>query len=169
VSVDASRLEQIARAGGGSVLSVDAPSGAFADNLAPVRSPLPLQHLLLLLAAILLPIDVALRRLRISPSEIADWVRQPRRLNVTLALPHWLTRTEADAMPRPSWLPGMRPIRRAPPRPGRPSSATSVVSSGPATPALARQAEDESAPGDEDPLAETLRWLAARRRGRPEN
>jgi Mg-chelatase subunit ChlD len=169
VSVDASRLEQIARAGGGGVLSVDAPSGAFADNLAPVRSPLPLQHLLLLIAAILLPIDVALRRLRISPSEIADWVRQPRRLDVTLALPRWLTRTEADALPRPSWLPGMRPIRRAPPRPARAGGATSVVSSGPATPALARQAEDESAPADEDPLAETLRWLAARRRGRPEN
>src|SRR6185436_794759 len=146
-----------------------APAGAFADNLAPVRSPLPLLYLLLLLAAVLLRIDVALRRLRISPTEIADWVRRPRRLDVTLALPSWLTRTPADDMPRPSWLPGMRPIRRPPPRPVRPGIATPVVSAGPATPALARQAEDESpSSADEDPLAETLRWLAARRRGRPE-
>jgi hypothetical protein len=169
VSADTSRLEQIARAGGGGVLSVDGPAQAFADNLAPVRSPLPLQSLLLLIAAILLPIDVALRRLRISPSEIADWVRRPRRLDVGFALPSWLTRTEGERLPAPAWLPGMRRIRRPPQRPVRPGMPTSVTSVGPATPALARQNEDEGQPADEDPLAETLRWLAARRRGRPEN
>jgi uncharacterized membrane protein/uncharacterized protein YegL len=168
VSADPSRLEQIARAGGGHVLSADAPAAAFADDLAGVRSPLPLQRLLLLLAAILLPVDVALRRLRISPADILEWLRHPRRFEVRLALPRWLGRTPAGDLPAPSWVPGMRPTR-PPPRPVRPGIATPVVSAGPATPALARQSDGDSAPPDEDPLAETLRWLAARRRGRPEN
>ncbi len=169
VSADPGRMEQIARAGGGSVLSIDVPGDAFAANLAPVRSPLPLQRLLLLLAAILLPIDVALRRLRISPSELRDWLGHPRQILEHLAVPAFLSRSSSPDLPKPSWLPGMKPIKRGPPRPARPAGTSPVVSAGPATPYLARQADDDAAPPDEDPLAETLRWLAARRRGRPEN
>jgi len=166
VSADPGRMEQIARAGGGSVLSIDEPASAFADNLVPVSSPLPLQRLLLLIAAILLPIDVALRRLRVSLDEVRDWLRHPRRLAVSVALPLFLSRGRAAETPLPSWVPGMH-ARRRPVQPFmRPTRVTDVVTSAPVTPMLAREQDGETS--EDDALAETLRWLAARRRGRPE-
>jgi Mg-chelatase subunit ChlD len=169
VSTDPGRLEQIARAGGGRLLPLNTPAAAFGDDLAPVTSPLPLQRWLLLLAAILLPIDVALRRLRLSLAEIGDWLRHPR--PVAVSLPAFVTRAAAgsgDPLHAPSWLPGMG--ARAPARqytwPNLRNAGDSVTSSA-VTPALAR--EQETSDPDEDALAETLRWLAARRRGRPEN
>jgi Ca-activated chloride channel homolog len=166
VSADPGRMEQIARAGGGSVLSIDEPASAFADNLAPVSSPLPLQRLLLLIAAILLPIDVALRRLRVSFDEVRDWLRHPRRLAVSVALPSFLSRGRAAETPLPSWVPGMHARRRAVQPFMRPTRVTDVVTSAPVTPMLAREQDGETS--EDDALAETLRWLAARRRGRPE-
>lgn len=164
VSADTGRMTQIARAGGGSVLSLDEPVSTFAQNLAPVTSPLPLQRLLLLLAAILLPIDVALRRLRMSWAEITDWARKPHPIAVSLALPRW--RGSAEVLRPPTWLPGMHARAANAPPPVRLLSSIDAITSAPVTPALARDADPESL--DEDALAETLRWLAARRRGRPE-
>ncbi|HET6319768.1 MAG TPA: VWA domain-containing protein [Chloroflexota bacterium] len=165
VSADPARMEQIARAGGGRVLSLDEPAAAFADDLAPVTSPLPLQYWLLLFAAVLLPMDVALRRLRISFSEIGDWLRHPRRLGIVLALPTFFGRGAAPSVPLPTWVPGMR----SRPRPVQPlirPMGSEVITKSAVTPALAREQDGDNA--DDDALAETLRWLAARRRGRPE-
>jgi Ca-activated chloride channel family protein len=166
VSADPGRLEQIARAGGGQALSLDAPAAAFADDLAPVTSPLPLSHWLLLIAAVLLPIDVALRRLRIASGEISDWLRHPRKVPLALALPGFLARRPDERFARPVWLPGMRP--RVWSASVRPMPSPQVVTSSAVTPAMAREEETDGTPSDEDALAETLRWLAARRRGRPE-
>jgi hypothetical protein len=152
VSADPRRMEQIARAGGGHLLT--SPADAFADDLPPATSPLPLERWLLLLAALLLPIDVALRRLRISPLDVLDWLRHPRRLH--LQLPRWGPLHEPAP---PSWLPG-RPARRRPP-PAVTSSAREPVLSAHVTPGLARQSQDDMS--EEDALAATLRWLAERR------
>ena len=59
--VDMTALRAIAAAGGGAVLT--RPQEAFAQNLAPVDVASPLQDLLLVVALLLLPIDVAARRL----------------------------------------------------------------------------------------------------------
>lgn len=56
-------LKLLAQAGGGSILDTHKTSAAFAQNLAPVTASLPIAFFLLALAALLLPIDVASRRL----------------------------------------------------------------------------------------------------------
>lgn len=56
-------LTQLARDGGGSLLNATNTDAAFAQNLPPVSASLPLAFFLLALAALLLPVDVALRRL----------------------------------------------------------------------------------------------------------
>ena len=65
---DEATLQAIAAAGGGALLT--RPSQAFADNAPPVDAPTPLQVPLLLLALLLLPLDVAARRLVL---EREDW------------------------------------------------------------------------------------------------
>lgn len=56
-------LTSLARAGGGALLSPGGTSGAFASNLPPVSAAIPITFWLLALAALLLPIDIAARRL----------------------------------------------------------------------------------------------------------
>jgi Ca-activated chloride channel family protein len=155
---DTRRLEQIARAGGGHVLA--SPAAAFADDLPPITTSLPLQRVLLLIAAVLLPFEVALRRLRISPGDVIDWLRHPRRLS--FGLPRWSPEIPAQT---PAWVPGAWKLRRAPPppalrRPGAESTLRAAV-----TPGLARQTEVDGESDEDDALGATLRWLAARRGG----
>jgi Ca-activated chloride channel homolog len=158
---DTRRLEQIARAGGGHVLS--APAAAFADDLPPITTPLPLQRVLLIIAALLLPIDVALRRLRLSPADLIEWLRHPRR--VALGLPRWSPELPTQM---PSWAPGAWSTRRTPPPPLRriPSQPSYTAQ---ATPGLARETQVDGETDEDDALGATLRWLAARRgtRGDP--
>ena len=56
-------LTLLAQSGGGSLLNVNNPASAFTQKLAPVSSAVPIIFLLLILAALLLPVDVGLRRL----------------------------------------------------------------------------------------------------------
>jgi hypothetical protein len=131
------------------------PSAAFANDLAPVTTPLPLQRILLLLAAILLPIEVALRRLRISPIDLLDWLRHPRRLEI--AAP-W---TSGDSVLQPpAWVPGRWTIRR-PPRVAPRTFSYDTPLARHATPGLARQTDSDEQ--EDEALAATLKWLAARR------
>jgi hypothetical protein len=94
-------MQAIAAAGGGSVIA--SPLQAFANNLAPVDAPTPLQTLLLLLALALLPIDVAARRLVLSRE---DW-------RALLAALSWWRRVPAEASPAPAFAPlaGLRERR----------------------------------------------------------
>jgi hypothetical protein len=157
VMSDPHRMQLIARAGGGHVLQK--PEAAFADDLPPVTTPLPLQRTLLWIAAILLPIEIGVRRLRISPYALLEWLRHPRR--VELAAP-W---RPADGVLQPAaWIPGAPARRRAPSPAVRPFYSETPLA-GHVTPGLARDTstamlEDEE---DDDALAATLRWLAARR------
>jgi hypothetical protein len=56
-------LKLLAQDGGGTLLKINDSSGAFPQDLAPVSASLPITFLLLALAALLLPIDIAARRL----------------------------------------------------------------------------------------------------------
>ncbi|MGH2448674.1 MAG: glutamine amidotransferase, partial [Chloroflexota bacterium] len=69
-------LRSVARAGGGSI--VDQPGAAWRDNLAAAYSTNSLSPWLWLLAALLLPVDVALRRLVIWPGVRKLWSRAPK-------------------------------------------------------------------------------------------
>jgi uncharacterized membrane protein len=63
VGTDTAFLKRLAQAGGGSLLNPNDIAAAFSQNLTPVTAALPITFLLLALAALLLPIDIATRRL----------------------------------------------------------------------------------------------------------
>jgi hypothetical protein len=151
VAADPRRMQQIARAGGGHVLL--SAAAAFADDLPPVTTPLPLQRTLLLIAALILPIEIALRRLRISPLDLLDWLRHPRRVEIRAP---W--RPGEGGLAPAAWMPGAWKTRGAPPL-VRPFYSETPLS-GPVTPGLARQTDT---PDEADALGATLKWLAARR------
>lgn len=60
---DLNFLTRLAQAGGGSILGASDYTAAFAPNLAPVYAALSITFWLFAIAALLLPIDIALRRL----------------------------------------------------------------------------------------------------------
>ncbi|HKV60203.1 MAG TPA: glutamine amidotransferase, partial [Ktedonobacteraceae bacterium] len=60
---DLNFLSQLAHSGGGSVLAADNYAAAFTPNLPPVYAALSITFWLFAIAALLLPIDIALRRL----------------------------------------------------------------------------------------------------------
>lgn len=70
---DITFLKLLARQGGGTLLKINDSSGAFQQNLLPVSASLPITFLLLVLAALLLPIDIALRRLSSLESLVVAW------------------------------------------------------------------------------------------------
>lgn len=159
VGIDDARLNAISLAGHGHDLSE--PAAAFADDLAPVTTPLPLRDVLLHLAPLLVILDVALRRLRLSVGDIRSWVRHPHGLSVELP---W--GAPATGVPAAPWQPGVWIAeRRTPPSRVRPLSPVTLGSQ--VTPGLARTesppATDESSGEETDALGDTLRWLAARR------
>jgi len=156
VTADTRRMEQIARAGGGHVLPE--PASAFADDLAPISVPLPLQPILLAIAAILLPLEIAIRRLRVSPTDLLEWLRHPGR--IPLALPRWST--EAPVL-QGGWRPGIWGPRRQLPRVTRPFYSSEPTLGAHATPVLARETDVDAADTEQDALGATLKWLAARR------
>ena len=123
-------------------------------------TPLPLQRLLLLIAAVLLPIEIAMRRLRVSPRDVLEWLRHPRR--IALALPRWSPDLPVQ---RPAWVPGAwaPPAERRRRRSVGPSQRAHPGQAS-VTPGLARDSSPEATgASDEDALGATLRWLAARR------
>ncbi|HLG62654.1 MAG TPA: glutamine amidotransferase [Ktedonosporobacter sp.] len=61
--VDLRFLQLLARAGGGTLLNPADSASAFTQNLVPVSAAISITFLLLALAALLLPIDIAVRRL----------------------------------------------------------------------------------------------------------
>jgi len=65
-------VSDAAAAGDGVLMRESAAGQSFADNLAPVYAPLPLTTWLLLLALLLLPFDVAVRRLLVGPAEVRE-------------------------------------------------------------------------------------------------
>ncbi|HEY2597994.1 MAG TPA: hypothetical protein VGJ79_05895, partial [Candidatus Dormibacteraeota bacterium] len=71
LGTDTASLSAIARAGGGVLLSDVSP--VFNEVVPPVRAALPIGELLLILAILLFPIDVALRRLVLRTEDLPAW------------------------------------------------------------------------------------------------
>ncbi|MBV9897927.1 MAG: VWA domain-containing protein [Chloroflexi bacterium] len=155
VTADTRRMQQIAAAGGGHVLT--APAEAFADDLPPLTTPIPLQRVFVLIAAILLPLEVAIRRLRLSPTDLIDWLRHPHRVAFSLEA----LRPSVPAQ-SPSWLPGMMRIKSPPPPRTWPPHPAEVALRGHATPGLARETAEPKTDED-DALAAATAWLRSRR------
>ncbi len=70
---DMSFLQQLARDGGGQLLGPGDSVRAFLQNLVPVTASLPITFLLFTLAALLLPIDIAARRLSSLEFLVVGW------------------------------------------------------------------------------------------------
>jgi hypothetical protein len=167
VTADTQRMQQIATAGGGRVIY--SPADAFASDLPPVTTPLPLQRLLVLLAAILLPLEIGLRRLRLSPSDLWSWLRHPHSLDVSLP-----GRSAEAPAHNAAWVPGARSRPPAPPVVW-PKRVVEQTLGGHASPGLARDTgarpatatdkttDKKDGEDTDDALGEALRWLAARR------
>ncbi|HYF94527.1 MAG TPA: glutamine amidotransferase [Symbiobacteriaceae bacterium] len=75
-AADPAFMQRLAKAGGGAVLT-DA-AAAFAKNLPKAPGRLPLDHALLVLALLLWPVDIAMRRLAVTPVEVAAALRRRR-------------------------------------------------------------------------------------------
>lgn len=71
LGTDLNSLRAIAYAGGGTL--IDRPADAFGETVPPVHAAQPLDELLLVLAALLFPIDVALRRLIVRVQDAPAW------------------------------------------------------------------------------------------------
>jgi len=71
-----------AATGAGALLNNRDAAASFADNLAPVYAPRPLTAALLLLALLLLPVDIATRRLLIGLTELREALAALRRRRV---------------------------------------------------------------------------------------
>ncbi len=69
-------MERLAAAGGGQVITD--PASAFARNLPPAPGRLPLDQALLLAALLLWPMDIAMRRLSLTPAEVREALRRRR-------------------------------------------------------------------------------------------
>lgn len=169
-------LTAIAAATGGKVLTD--PAGAFADHAPPVRAHLPLWPGLLTLAAILLPLDIASRRLFFTADDLRHALSRLRgRSQSGLALAdtvlsgvatQQLARREArrrlaakrPASPSPT--PQPLPARPAQPLPAQPTPGQVQPAAGPATTsASGAPAVPTDTPRDD---VYTERLLAAKRR-----
>jgi uncharacterized membrane protein len=73
---DPAFMQRLAKAGGGEEISD--PKTAFARNLPPAPGRLPLDHALLILALLLWPLDIAMRRLSVTAGELAEAWRRRR-------------------------------------------------------------------------------------------
>ncbi len=77
-SGDEGLLARLAAATGGRVLGLQQAGAAFEHNLPPVRSDTDLWPLLVLLAVLLLPLDIGVRRVAVGPQDLARilaWIR----------------------------------------------------------------------------------------------
>ena len=77
--LDTGFVRAMAATGGGALLTTGDAAASFADNVPPVYAPRPLTVLLLLLALLLLPFDIATRRLLIGLAEVREGLAALRR------------------------------------------------------------------------------------------
>jgi hypothetical protein len=63
-------MSDLAQLGGGNVLEITQPSAAFTHDISPEPRRLPLWPWLLLASILLFPLDVAIRRVSLTPREL---------------------------------------------------------------------------------------------------
>ena len=95
-ATDNGLMARLADLTGGRTIALEDTTAPFAHNLPSVRSTTPLWPLLLLLAILLLPFDIGVRRVSVSRADALEWLAQARQ---KLGLAH---RPRAVAGPAPS-------------------------------------------------------------------
>jgi Mg-chelatase subunit ChlD len=171
---DSTLLADITTATGGQAITM--PEQVFAHNLAVGRQTHPLWPLLLLLAALLFPLDVAVRRLRVGRRE---WQQARQWLAAWLPRLPWPTRTASTDLPLTSTLQAFRQARqrlRQPPassigQPTQPSPQASTASNRPgsaareaASPPTSEPAAPASPASTDEPADTLARLRAAKKR-----
>ena len=161
-------LERVAAVTNGRVLS--SPSEAFGQGLPPAHGHVPMTWWLLMAAVLLLPLDIALRRLNISLNEAKGWLETVK---------GWALKDRVTGLPEdaPSVLESIRQHRV-----GRPALVldrksrrdSRVVPASPSGERHANPDKDQTQPLSETPELEpkeeevsefaTERWLRAKRR-----
>jgi hypothetical protein len=165
LSADPALLHDITAATGGRVLTE--PGQAFAHTLPAGRQTRPIWPTLLLLAALFFPVDVAIRRLRLSRREWQQawaWLRQ------RAPGPSLRRAAARPAQPAPPSVQALRQARHrarqrttpppAAPSPAQPPTAGSTKPAGPASPGVENPAPRSD---DEDTFS---RLAAAKKRAR---
>ena len=164
-------LERLAAITGGK--AINSPSESFDPGLPPAYGDVPLAWWLLMASTLLLPLDIALRRLNLSPAEAWAWL---------LTAKAWLLKGRASRQ-QESVSPVLENLRKR--RAGRPrlniggTSQPESTATDPPVPAGGQitRSEEESegstqrVPSSLEPNREgtetaTERWLRAKRRGR---
>jgi len=157
-------MERLAKAGGGKVLTD--PSMAFARDLPPAPGRLPLDQALLILALLLWPIDIAVRRLSLTPAEVGEAIRRRRERRQTLVTATSTTAAlgkirERRAGTPPAAEPGQKPAAT----PAAPTEAPVAKPAAPAPPPAAKpQAKAEEPKPEGEGGGFTDRLLAAKRK-----
>lgn len=166
LEADEDLLERLAAVTGGRVLA--GPEESFGPGLPPAYGNLPLAWWLLVVAACLLPLDIAFRRLNVQTAEVLAWLAAARN-----AVRIKRTQTQGPASPvlgemrrrreqRVRYNPGgtaQRPPRESSSAP--PKEAVKPKD----RPAAPTQPKQDETPA-EAPEASTERWLRAKRRAR---
>jgi len=160
-------LASVAAAGGGSVIS--APGAVWADNLPGVNAQHPLANWLFLLALLLLPVDIGLRRLIVTRHDLtAIWATVVARRPAPLAAEPAVAPLGTIRARRASATPAAtsRAASSAPPRVPSPADALRLNIKGAAPKRRPEEKPRESA-GDTVPEDSTAgRLLAAKRKRR---
>ncbi len=167
LEADEDLLERLAAVTGGKVLA--SPQEAFSPGLPPAYGALPLAWWLLMAAAVLLPLDVAVRRLNVRPAEALAWLANARAAMAQKRL----ARQEEPASPVLGEM-RRRRERRVKVAPARQPSGASQKEPAPyrqPTPAMERKSAPPETPRPDEAPAETPessteRWLRAKRRAR---
>ena len=146
VPPDESLLIALADATDGQTLTTDDVSSAFAHTAEPQSTSAPIWQYLLLLAALLLPLDIAVRRLIVTRSDLQrlrEFVlnrgessrseqmstllgaRERARQRTTTGEPHTVTRLRQSRDDTPNPAPGEPEPQQLPPSPPAPATPTS--------------------------------------------
>ncbi len=155
-------LQAVARAGGGSIIKQ--PSAAWLDNLPAAFAVSPLTAWLWLLALLLLPVDIGIRRLVISRRDVAA---------ILAALPfgNGSTRDETSASAPLTAVRARRASRSAPSHQPRTVTGDVFLANAPGMqpakrPKVSEQARPEKGEQAAEPASTASQLLAARRKRR---
>ena len=107
LAADPPALARLAALSGGSIVEAD-PRQIFTHNLPAARAPLPAWPVLLFLAALLLPVDLAARRLVLSPQELRHALER-----TALSRAARLSAVHRPTLPRTARSPGVQALFNA--------------------------------------------------------
>lgn len=153
-------MQRLAKAGGGKELTN--PADAFARDLPPAPGRLPLDQALLIAALLLWPLDIAMRRLSVTPTEVREAIRRRRERTADIGPANAASSALSRLRERRAEAPAPERTPAPPVAPARPAQSPRPA---PAQPQAAGPSQPEKeAPSDAEGGSFTERLLAARRK-----